>query len=160
MIKVGDKVRIIRNRCGASRPIDSYRHYLELLEPGDIIDVFFISGESIWYVVKDGLNNFISLKDVELIEDEDECTCDIIFLVNNGCKCGFLQREKELIVNNLLVIPGFFFKFRMNETTAGTFCRESTHAFFASKIILGMFRFSNNKHNILPIDINILKSTI
>ena len=97
MIKVGDKVRVIRNKCGAWHPIDFQRY----LKEGDIITVARIyDEENIQYLIGNlGVYNAIPIEDVELIEElvEDECTCDIIPLVNNGCKCGFLQREKELI---------------------------------------------------------------
>jgi len=96
MIKVGDKVRVIRNRCGAWHPIDVQRYLL----PGEIITVARMRDkENIQYRVgdNDGYNT-IRIEDVELIDElVDKCTCDIIPLVNNGCKCGFLQREKELI---------------------------------------------------------------
>ena len=97
MIKVGDKVRVIFNGMGAWHPTEVQRY----LKEGDIITVGRIHDEkNVQYLIgNNGIYNTIPLKDVELIEElvEDKCICDIIPLVNNGCKCGFLQREKELI---------------------------------------------------------------
>ena len=90
MIKPGDKVRLIEKQFIAFHPTGK-----RFLKKGEIITVAsIINGNIIRYDLNNGNNNDILMEWVELV---DECTCDIIPLVNNGCKCGFLQREKELI---------------------------------------------------------------
>ena len=101
-MKIGDKIRVIRNRCYALRP--ESRPDWSQLEPGDIVTITgFVDAidtldnmARIRYQVcaESNVYNSLYLEDVELVEVSG-CICDTSVLMISGCKCGWFQKEKE-----------------------------------------------------------------
>jgi hypothetical protein len=95
-IKIGDKVRIIRNNDIAHSPHNNFK----LLEPGDIITVVEADARYVRYKISSSDTNVIQIKDVELIIEDNEittksCSCEITQLMREGCICGAIVKYKE-----------------------------------------------------------------
>jgi hypothetical protein len=100
--KVGDKVEVVFNDSLGMRP-DCEKE----LQPGDIIEVCDVLEDEeliAYFVYPDGqqFRNYILWSEVKPVANatkSEKCSCDIISLMNNGCKCGFLEKERA---NNAL----------------------------------------------------------
>lgn len=84
-IKVGSKVRLL---------IDC-----SFYEYGATKD----SIHEVYLLAEDGNNHFYTKNwslpclgtDVEVVEDQIKCNCDIMALMRAGCKCGVFKQEQE-----------------------------------------------------------------
>lgn len=70
-IRVGDKVRVLRNNCFARKPYTSWENSDYLL-PGDIVIVALVNHNTIEYELNHEGNNFLLKQDVELVQEVDE----------------------------------------------------------------------------------------
>lgn len=94
--KIGDRVKVISNESLGRA--DGGR----LLIPGDIVTIDSFYGReciNYYYVTKEGTQsiNSLAFSDIELYNETEssmKCSCEIISLLNNGCKCGAIDRER------------------------------------------------------------------
>ena len=113
-IKIGDRVRVLRNRVKAQIQDTADISTMRYLKEGDVIDVADIREGLITFddelVVKEicdyflwgnsGSASFVPLEDVELFE-ETTCVCDILVLMHTGCKCGAFQAEQAKLIEEI-----------------------------------------------------------
>jgi hypothetical protein len=83
--KQGEKVRLKSNRAGAFGPNG-------MLQIGDIVTVVEVNGNKISYEERTGQVLFLTDVEPILCEEVEQlpkrCNCDILVLLNSGCKCG------------------------------------------------------------------------
>jgi hypothetical protein len=94
--KIGDQVEIVFNESLGYHPTIDRE-----LQPGDIITIVDFDAEVVIYEVNHGNGVFTNemtyaeIKPLSHVGEIGQCTCDIISLMNKGCCCGFLEREKK-----------------------------------------------------------------
>lgn len=94
MFKAGDKVRILNIEDCGRHPTE--KRYLMV---GDIVAIEKIDHNVIEYMTYDGLANWLSIENVELVEESPkviiDCTCESQKLTWYGCQCGYLKARRE-----------------------------------------------------------------
>lgn len=89
-LKVGDKVRLKSNHSGAHK--DDPDVSSALYQPGEYVTVAGMPTEN-HISLPNG--QWVSLSDLDLEELAAVCTCSIMTLMQTGCRCGHLERERK-----------------------------------------------------------------
>lgn len=86
-LKVGDKVRLKSNHSGAFKDDGN-----SLYQPGEYVTVAGMPTET-HISLPNG--QWVLLTDLDLEESAAACTCSIMTLMQTGCRCGHLEKERK-----------------------------------------------------------------